>query len=230
MESITESLPTPPKFSAETLKEPRHLSLFDFRLDNITQSWDSFSERETDTAICGRYVEKRWHDLLYINQHRITEVLWLSHLLNIFQKQKGYAQLSQIYTKLLQCQNESADIDTRCSILDCIAEPLISYLDEMVAKQLVSSEVRQTAVELWGKLEKTSNFDLPDPDGSPGPGCGFMIAFDDGALHLEFEINKRDRVEAFFLNRDTDEMWEEDFDIHSDLSETLLEKIRLFRR
>lgn len=212
MESMTESLPILPKFY-----NPFH-----------TQSWE---QSEPGTAMSDRDKGARWDVLRNINQNRLTDVLWQSQLLNIFQKSVVYEQLSQIYTKLLQCQNESEDIDTSCSIPGWrIAEPLISYLDEMVTKQLVSTEVQHTAIELWGKLEKATNFNLPEPDGLPGPECSFMLAFDDGALHLEFEINKRNRVEAFFLNRDTDEMWEEDFEANSDLSETLLEKIRVFQR
>lgn len=211
MASMTETLPFLPKFY-----DPSH-----------TQIWGL---SELETAISDRYEEARRDILRYINQSRLTDVLWQSQLSNMSKKTLGYKQLSQIYIKLLQRQNKSAGIDTSCSISDRIEEPLISYLDEMVTKQLVSTEVQHTAIELWGKLEKASNFNLPEPDGLPGPECSFMLAFDDGTLHLEFEINKPNRVEAFFLNRDTDEMWEEDFEAHLDLSETLLEKIRVFQR
>jgi hypothetical protein len=146
--------------------------------------------------------------------------------------QKTRPALARIYLALLQCLYQDPAADTSCILpSQGVALSGISfemYLDELVAKQMVASEVRDTACRLWERLNAAYPGRISEPDAAPGVDYSLLFAFDDGLNHLEFEILKKDFVEVYFLRRDTDEMWEDEVVGETSLSKKLLKAVELF--
>jgi hypothetical protein len=108
-------------------------------------------------------------------------------------------------------------------------EQLKEYLDNMITRNLVSSEFVDTMWKVWVKLQDAFN-ELPEPDAGVSGDGYLMLAFDDGQNHLEFEMMEDGFVEVFFMNRNTDEVWGTDFLIDDPLPDALIDRLRLFQK
>lgn len=106
--------------------------------------------------------------------------------------------------------------------------PLAHYMDQLVAQDIVSLDVKETARRLWQKLRECSPGSLPEPDAAPSDGGRLVLAFDDGVRHLEFEIVGKDRIEVFSLRRDSNETWETELDGRLILDPPLLDRAKWF--
>jgi hypothetical protein len=107
--------------------------------------------------------------------------------------------------------------------------PLLEYFEKLRADGAITDQVYETAVELWSKISSTITASLPEPDAAPGENGRLMIAFDDGVRHLEFEISTDGPIEAFELDRNTRETWDDEmFSRPVEISPTLIEKLTAY--
>lgn len=155
--------------------------------------------------------------------------LWIKGLIS----QKNRPALARIYLALAQCLYQDPAAGTSCVLPSeeiAVSRTLFeTYLDRLVNRGNIASEIRDSAYRLWGKLHSVYP-GLSEPDAAPSPDNGLMLAFDDGLNHLEFEIFERDRTEVYFLKRDTNEMWEDEIRGEESLSVQLLTAVGLFSK
>lgn len=96
---------------------------------------------------------------------------------------------------------------------------LSNYLDRVSHKGLIASDMALTALETWEIIKQQTN--LPTPVACPGPEGDLLLTWDNDIHHLELEFIPDNTPTFFYLNRDTNEAWEEDYIVGRDLSDLL---------
>ena len=105
---------------------------------------------------------------------------------------------------------------------------MIDYLASAVQNGWISDLASKKSLELLFVLK--SHIQDAKIDIGIGIDMGLMMVLDDGCNHLEFEIFENGKTEVFFLNRETNEMIDEDVGEDLNLSEAVIGKLKLFER
>jgi hypothetical protein len=71
-------------------------------------------------------------------------------------------------------------------------------------------------------------FALPIPAACTGPDGQMLYTWDRGKHHLELEIIPGQSAEYFYRDRETGELWGEDYTIGDPLSPDAIRKLKLF--
>jgi hypothetical protein len=243
METLTETVP---ELTLDYLNGEiqRHVITARLTQEYPTKGWEilPFGRHQLKNSGIQKSLEDdKGMDFSFREKSSLVDHLWLSHISNHYNKPKGYWILTNYYTQLLGCQYQVMVADTSCtsqlsgttwigkiSPWTEDSTPLRKYVDELVVKDIVSSEIRDTAWRIWESLQNVFTNKLPEPDAASGANNNLMLAFDDGLYHLEFEINQKDHFEVFFLQRDTNYIWEKEFTVDFSLPNALLEKVSIF--
>ncbi|MEH1786503.1 MAG: hypothetical protein V7L23_13190 [Nostoc sp.] len=91
--------------------------------------------------------------------------------------------------------------------------------------------VLDAAWQTWEKLKEyfsSKGLSLEVPDACPGQSNNFMFAWSKGEHYLECEVFGNKKIEFFYQNRNTSEVWGEDTTLEQKFSAAALEKVKLF--
>jgi len=95
-------------------------------------------------------------------------------------------------------------------------------------KPLISKATAQEARLAWYATWEASGFALPIPAACTGPDGKLLFAWDKGRHHLELEFIPGGVPEFFYRDRDSGELWDEDYTIGAPISPEVHRKIRFF--
>ena len=108
------------------------------------------------------------------------------------------------------------------------SKPISSYLESVKANKFADPITVDFANGLWRSLHDAYP-GLPEPDAAPGVDGQVGLAFDDGCNHLSFDVRPDGTAEAFYVNRSTMIMDDQEFTIGKDRIDGILpEKVRIF--
>jgi hypothetical protein len=106
----------------------------------------------------------------------------------------------------------------------------LKYLDEVSTGDhpLITPETASLAVKAWGLIWAASGGKMPVPAACTGPDGQMLYAWDQGRHHLELEIIPLKPAEFFYKDRQTRELWGEDYTIGDPIPAEAVEKFRFF--
>lgn len=112
----------------------------------------------------------------------------------------------------LQAAKESASESESLPLTDRIGEHL-SYLREVSRGEgsLISRHTAQQAAEAWLHCWEATGYALPVPAACTGPDGHMQYNWDRGEHHLELNISPTEVPSFFYRNRQTGELWMEDY-------------------
>jgi len=93
----------------------------------------------------------------------------------------------------------------------------------------ISPHTAQFALSAWIKLSAELRGLLQVPDAATGSEGEVLYSWDRNEHHLELEIFANDKAEFFYLNRVSNETWEDELQPTTPISEPIAEKIALFK-
>ena len=92
---------------------------------------------------------------------------------------------------------------------------------------LISPQTAKMARIAWQMIWNASGFAMPVPAACTGPDGEMYYSWDRGRHHLELEIIPGQPAEFFYRNRETEELWGEDYNIGDPLSADAIQKLKL---
>lgn len=92
---------------------------------------------------------------------------------------------------------------------------------------LISRDTAKKAILAWVRIWVASNFELPHPAACTGPDGRVLYAWDEEKHHLELDIYPDGPAEFFYRNRETRELWEEDYHHGDPISDEAKARIAL---
>lgn len=107
------------------------------------------------------------------------------------------------------------------------SQSLFHYIEAAKQSQEISSETAGWAWSTWKRLDTTLSHCLPVPDVSYGPDGQFLFIWDKEEHHLELEIEPSGEGYFFYRNRTTGKLWDSAYTVSSDLTEEIIEKLRV---
>jgi hypothetical protein len=105
------------------------------------------------------------------------------------------------------------------------------YLREVSSMGELSPITPETALvarRAWRAILEASRFRMPVPAACTGPDGQMFYSWDRDRHHLELEITADRPSEFFYRDRETDELWGEDYNIGEPVSDEAVQKIGLF--
>lgn len=104
------------------------------------------------------------------------------------------------------------------------------YLSEISRGQnaSISPQTASEARQIWYDLWAASGFALPVPAACTGPDARLMYAWDRDEHHFEIELIPGEPTELFYRNRQTGELWGEEYTVGHPLPQGTAAKLRLF--
>jgi hypothetical protein len=92
----------------------------------------------------------------------------------------------------------------------------------------ITREVAGFAHQAWREIWIASDFQMPIPSACTGPDGQMFYSWDMGRHHLELEISPDMSALFFYRDRQTAQVWSEDYHLGEHLSYDLSEKIKFF--
>ena len=105
------------------------------------------------------------------------------------------------------------------------------YLNEVSLKLPDPPITRETASYAWVAwldVRKATGFSLPVPAACTGPDGKLLYTWDRGRHHLELEIIPGQAAEFFYRDRETGELWGEDYTIGGPVPAGAVQRLHLF--
>jgi len=93
---------------------------------------------------------------------------------------------------------------------------------------LVTPGTASQAMKAWNAIWVASGGRMPIPAACTGPDGEMFYSWDRGRHHLELEIIPDQPAEFFYRDRETEQLWAEDYNIGGPLPAETIEKLRLF--
>jgi hypothetical protein len=93
----------------------------------------------------------------------------------------------------------------------------------------ITAETAFLASKAWQLIWKASDYKMPVPAACTGPDGRMFYSWDRGRHHLELEIIPGQPAEFFYRDRETEQLWGEDYRIGDTLSSEAIAKLRFFR-
>ena len=106
----------------------------------------------------------------------------------------------------------------------------LGYLSEVSSGDdpLISRDTAMLAVKAWKLIWEASQRRMPIPAACTGADGQMLYAWDREQHHLELEIIPNQAAEFFYRDRETRELWGEDYVIGDPLPAEAVEKFRFF--
>jgi len=106
----------------------------------------------------------------------------------------------------------------------------LKYLREVSTGNdpLISPDTALLAVRAWRLIWAASNGKMPIPAACTGPDGQMLYAWDQGRHHLELEIIPQRPAEFFYKDRETRELWGEDYTIGDPIPAEAVERFKFF--
>lgn len=107
----------------------------------------------------------------------------------------------------------------------------VKYLVEVSTKgdtPLISRQTASRAKEAWMAILEATDYRMPVPAACTGPGGEMFYSWDRGRHHLELEIIPGGPAEFFYRDRETEDLWGEDYEVGTTLAPPMIEKLNLF--
>lgn len=104
------------------------------------------------------------------------------------------------------------------------------YLKEVSTKgnpPLISAGIASAARRAWEILFEATGYALPIPAACTGPDGKLLYSWDKGRHHLELELIPGQPAEFFYRDRQTGDLWGEDYDLTQALSADAIQKLKL---
>jgi hypothetical protein len=98
----------------------------------------------------------------------------------------------------------------------------------MGERALITPATAELAMRAWHTIWTASRGQMPIPAACTGPGGQMLYAWDHGRHHLELEIFPQKAAEFFYKDRQTRELWGEDYNVGDPLPDEALKKFKLF--
>ncbi len=92
----------------------------------------------------------------------------------------------------------------------------------------ISESTATLALIAWATLSDAISNSLSVPDAAPGPEGQLLYAWNKGEHHLELEIFPNSPAEFFYLNRVSNESWEDEYDVNTPVSQQAKDKLSIF--
>jgi hypothetical protein len=93
----------------------------------------------------------------------------------------------------------------------------------------ISLETAANAMKAWNAIWAASGGAMPVPAACTGPNGEMFYSWDRGRHHLELEIVPGKAAEFFYRDRETEELWTEDYAIGEALSPAAIAKLQFFK-
>jgi hypothetical protein len=93
----------------------------------------------------------------------------------------------------------------------------------------ITRETASLATMAWHLIWKASDYTMPVPAACTGPDGKMFYSWDHGRHHLELEIIPGQDAEFFYRDRETGQLWGEDYRIGDPLPAEAVAKLRFFR-
>ncbi len=105
------------------------------------------------------------------------------------------------------------------------------YLNRVSAgeRPSITLETAAKAMKAWNAIWIASGGLMPIPAACTGPDGEMFYSWDRGRHHLELEIIPGQHAEFFYRDRETEQLWGEDYNIGEPLSAEAIQKLQLFR-
>lgn len=107
----------------------------------------------------------------------------------------------------------------------------LSYLHRVSTEldpPLITPRTAELAAKAWAAICMESGFQVPVPAACTGPDGEMFYSWDRGRHHLELEVTPGKPAEFFYRDRETEQLWSEDYEAGKPLSPEAAEKVRLF--
>jgi hypothetical protein len=101
------------------------------------------------------------------------------------------------------------------------------YLESTIKAKHISADTASIAWRTWRYLLKATSNNLPVPDAGIGPDGQVLYTWKNGEHHFEIEIFPTGVGELFYLNLNTDEMWDSEYIVGNPVTEEIKEKLGL---
>lgn len=95
---------------------------------------------------------------------------------------------------------------------------------------LIASETASLAALAWNLIQEASEGKASVPAACTGPDGQMLYSWDCGRHHLELEIYPNKPAEFFYKDRQTRELWGEDYNVGDPIPDEAVEKFRLFAK
>jgi hypothetical protein len=95
-------------------------------------------------------------------------------------------------------------------------------------RALITPATAELSVRAWHQILTASRGQMPVPAACTGPDGQMLYAWDHGRHHLELEIFPDRAAEFFYKDRETRELWGEDYSVGGPLPDEALKKVKLF--
>lgn len=93
---------------------------------------------------------------------------------------------------------------------------------------LLTLETALMAAKAWNLIWSASGGKMPIPAACTGPDGQMLYAWDHGRHHLELEIFPNKPAEFFYKDRETRELWNEDYNIGDPIPAEVVQKLGFF--
>jgi hypothetical protein len=97
------------------------------------------------------------------------------------------------------------------------------------ANASITPETAAKAMKAWNAIWAASGGLMPIPAACTGPDGEMFYSWDRGRHHLELEIIPGQPAEFFYRDRETEQLWAEDYIIGEPLPAEAIRKLQLFR-
>jgi hypothetical protein len=92
----------------------------------------------------------------------------------------------------------------------------------------ITQQTADQARKAWWAVWEATTYALPIPAACTGPDGQMLYVWDRGRHHLELEIIPGQPAEFFYRDRETEELWAEDYIVGGPLPAEAVEKLKLF--
>jgi hypothetical protein len=101
------------------------------------------------------------------------------------------------------------------------------YLESAIKAKHISADTASIAWRTWRHLLKATSNSLPVPDAGIGPDGQVLYTWKNDEHHFEIEVFPTGIGEVFYLNLNTDEMWDSEYKVGDPVTEEIKEKLGL---
>lgn len=107
-------------------------------------------------------------------------------------------------------------------------QKLQHYLQSLVRSQMAESFTASIALKAWRDLTNITNKRLAVPDAGVGPDGEILYSWNKEGHHFELEVLPNGLGEFFYLNHQTNEMWEAEYQIGDEIPKKAQKQLELF--
>jgi hypothetical protein len=106
----------------------------------------------------------------------------------------------------------------------------MSFLRECAADGVITKGMAWVGARAFIDVWEASGYALPVPAACSGPNGQMLYSWDRGRHHLELELFPQGEVlgEFFYRDRESDELWSEEYEAGGNLKPEIVRKLRLF--